>query len=86
MCLLVLACCAVVAGQQNVPSSAGNNRTGLFVPQGKFTAVSEEITLNRPVSAVWAKVGSFCEIRDWAAVVHFKTIVAHQGRTAGIVI
>jgi hypothetical protein len=46
-------------------TAAAQELPPLAIPNPIYTTASYEVQVNRPAAAVWARVGKFCDIREW---------------------
>ena len=60
-CALVLACSASIARAQ---ASA----VPYAIPNPTYVSIPMEITVNRPASEVWKRVGKYCDIGEWLRI------------------
>jgi hypothetical protein len=70
-CSRVLIVCALAAGAVSVamaqtppPAAAA----GPAVASPTYTSIPLEITVNRPASEVWKRVGKYCDIGEWLQI------------------
>ena len=62
VCVCVLALRAAgLAAQSPAPSGP----VAILVEKPIYASASAETTVSRPIAEVWARVGDFCDIRDW---------------------
>jgi hypothetical protein len=64
-------CVLAVAGMHSVaysqaPGPATPNGS-VVVASPTYTSIAMEITVNRPATEVWKRIGKFCDVREWAA-------------------
>jgi hypothetical protein len=58
--MLVLGTASVSAQQASAPTPAP-----LAIPNPTYTTLVLEMEVNRPIDAVWARVGKFCDVGEW---------------------
>jgi hypothetical protein len=69
--VLVIACLAQVARSQAPAPAAPPGRgtpAPLAIPNPNYVSIPLEITVNRPASEVWKRVGKYCDIGEWLQV------------------
>ena len=69
-CLLAVVCAAAAASAQTpapvartTPPAASN-----VVASPTYTSIPLEITVNRPASEVWKRVGKYCDLGEWLRI------------------
>jgi hypothetical protein len=82
-CLTAAAICALPAsGRAQAPRPA---QPPLAVPAPRYVGYELEIAVARPAPAVWARVGKFCDIKEWLAIVKSCVISAGTDGELGAV-
>ncbi len=56
---------AAVTPPAPVPAAAPATPPPLQVPGFQYVTIPMEITVNRPVKDVWARIGKYCDIAEW---------------------
>ena len=59
-------CLAYAAGAQAPPQAAGSG--GVAVANPTYVSIPMELTVNRPATEVWKRVGKFCDIGEWLRI------------------
>ncbi len=50
---------------QAPPSASAPPTAPLAIPNATYTTQQLEITVNRPAAETWARIGRFCDLREW---------------------
>jgi hypothetical protein len=50
---------------QAPPSPSAPPTAPLAIPNPNYTTMVLEVTINRPAAETWARVGRFCDLREW---------------------
>jgi len=66
VCVLAFVCLSSVAGAQTPGPPATPLNT--VVQKPTYTSINLEITVNRPATEVWKRVGKFCDIGEWLRI------------------
>lgn len=56
---------AAVASVAPAPAPAPAGPPPLQVPDFSYVTIPMEITVNKPVKEVWARIGKYCDIAEW---------------------
>jgi len=69
-CALVVVYLAHVASAQTPPPSqpASADAVSIVVANPTYISIPLEITVNRPASEVWKRVGKYCDIGEWLRI------------------
>jgi Polyketide cyclase / dehydrase and lipid transport len=65
---VVLVCALLIATpawSQAPPSPSAPPTAPLAIPSPNYTTMTLEITVNRPAAETWARIGRFCDLREW---------------------
>lgn len=63
-----LAMVTLVHGLAQIASAQGPAQAPLAIPNPTYITIPLEITVNRPASEVWKRVGKYCDIGEWLRV------------------
>jgi hypothetical protein len=66
VCVLAFVCLSSVAGAQTPGPPATPLNT--VVQKPTYTSINLEMTVNRPATEVWKRVGKFCDIGEWLRI------------------
>jgi hypothetical protein len=50
---------------QAPPSPSAPPTAPLAIPSPNYTTMTLEITINRPAAETWARIGRFCDLKEW---------------------
>jgi hypothetical protein len=53
------------AWSQAPPSPSAPPTAPLAIPSPNYTTMALEITINRPAAETWARIGRFCDLKEW---------------------
>ena len=70
-CVLAIACLAHIAYAQAPAAAPQGGRPApapLAIPNPTYASIPLEISVNRPASEVWKRVGKYCDIGEWLQV------------------
>jgi hypothetical protein len=70
-CALIIVYLAQVAGAQTPPPGtqpASAEAASIVVANPTYISIPLEITVNRPASEVWKRVGKYCDIGEWLRI------------------
>jgi hypothetical protein len=56
------------AALAQAPAAAPATPSGIVVAKPTYTFIPLEITINKPASEVWKRVGKFCDIGEWLRI------------------
>lgn len=56
---------AAPSGGQAPPSPSAPPTAPLAIPSPNYTTMALEILINRPATETWARVGRFCDLKEW---------------------
>jgi len=66
--VLAIVCLAQVAHSQAPAPGARPAPASLAIPNPTYATIPLEITVNRPASEVWKRVGKYCDIGEWLQI------------------
>lgn len=61
----MLALASASLSAQQTTAAAPAPLTPLAIPNPTYTTLVLEIEVNRPIDAVWARIGKFCDVGEW---------------------
>jgi len=67
------------------PAAPAAGPAPLQVPDPTYVVIPMEITVNRPVADVWARVGKYCDIAEWLQIPAGCTITSGKDGEVGAV-
>lgn len=76
---------ASVAAPAPVPAAAPATPPPLQVPGFSYVTIPMEITVNKPVAEVWARIGKYCDIAEWFQIAAGCTITSGVDNEVGAV-
>jgi hypothetical protein len=65
---VVLVCALLVtapAWSQAPPSPSAPSTAPLAIPSPNYTTMTLEIAVSRPAAQTWARIGRFCDLKEW---------------------
>jgi hypothetical protein len=74
-----------VAAQAPAPAAAPTGPAPLQVPNPTYIVIPMEITVNKPVKDVWARIGKYCDISEWLQIASGCTITSGKDGEVGAV-
>ncbi len=80
-----IAAVASVAQPAPVPPPAPAGPAPLQVPNFSYVTIPMEITVNKPVKDVWARIGKYCDIAEWFQIAAGCTITSGVDNEVGAV-
>lgn len=76
---------ASVAAPAPAPAAAPATPPPLQVPGFSYVTIPMEITVNKPVAEVWARIGKYCDIAEWFQIAAGCTITSGVDNEVGAV-
>jgi hypothetical protein len=76
---------AAVTPPAPVPAAAPATPPPLQVPGFTYVTIPMEITVNKPVKDVWARIGKYCDIAEWFQIATGCTITSGVNNEVGVV-
>ncbi len=67
------------------PVAAPTGPAPLQVPNPTYVVIPMEITVNKPVKDVWARIGKYCDIAEWLQIASGCTITSGKDGEVGAV-
>ncbi len=67
------------------PAAAPAGPAPLQVPNPTYVTIPMEITVNKPVKEVWARIGKYCDIAEWLQIASGCTITSGKDGEVGAV-
>jgi len=67
------------------PAAPATGPAPLQVPDPTYVVIPMEITVNRPVKDVWARVGKYCDIAEWLQIASGCAITSGKDGEVGAV-
>ena len=80
-----VAAAAPVPPAAPAPAAAPAGPPPLQVPDFSYVTVPMEITVNKPVKDVWARIGKYCDIAEWFRIAAGCTITSGKDNEVGAV-
>ena len=80
-----VAAAAPVPPAAPVPAAAPAGPPPLQVPDFSYVTIPMEITVNKPVKDVWARIGKYCDIAEWFRIAAGCTITSGKDNEVGAV-
>ena len=80
-----MAAAAPVPPAAPAPAAAPAGPPPLQVPDFSYVTIPMEITVNKPVKDVWARIGKYCDIAEWFRIAAGCTITSGKDNEVGAV-
>ncbi len=80
-----MAAAAPVPPAAPAPAAAPAGPPPLQVPNFSYVTIPMEITVNKPVKDVWARIGKYCDIAEWFRIAAGCTITSGKDNEVGAV-
>lgn len=80
-----VAAAAPVPPAAPAPAAAPAGPPPLQVPNFSYVTIPMEITVNKPVKDVWARIGKYCDIAEWFRIAAGCTITSGKDNEVGAV-